>query len=49
MSVVLLPRTTAPVQLRRLDGSRLAASQAGQWQKNAGTPQPALVPRKVRV
>ena len=47
MSVVPLPWMTTPVQPRRLEGSRRASSHAGQWQKNAGTPQPELVPRKV--
>lgn len=37
------------MQPRRLEGSLRAASQAGQWQKNAGTPHPELVPRKVKV
>ena len=49
MSKVRSPRTMTPQSPRRARGSWRASLQAGQSQKNAGTPHPAPVPMNVNV
>ena len=49
MSVRVLPVTMTPQSPRRARGFSRASWQAGQSQKNAGTPQPAPVPMNVNV
>ena len=48
MSMVCEPRIITPQSPRRAAGLLRASSHAGQSQKNAGTPQPAPVPIKVK-